>query len=109
MRLRRGMFAVRRLLMSRVSPLGLTHEQYIILLFLNEQHAATQNKLAQRSYTNPNTVKDILNRLEAEECVLVSGLAIPPPRSPDGRSCRAAGHRGTSRERPAATIAWTVG
>jgi len=68
-RLRRATFATRRLLMSRLTPLGFTHEQYVVLLFLGEQHGATQNELAQRSFTNPNTVTDILNRLEADGLV----------------------------------------
>lgn len=81
-RLRRATFALRRLLMSRLGPLGFTHEQYVILLFLNEQDAVTQSELAKRSFTNPNTVKDILNRLEAD------GLVRRRPNETDRRANR---------------------
>ena len=68
-RLRRATFAVRRLLMSRIAPLGVTHEQYLILLYLAEQDGITQNELARRSFTNPNTITDILRRLESDGAV----------------------------------------
>lgn len=81
-RLRRGTFALRRLLMSRIAPLGFTHEQYVVLLCLGEQDAVTQNELAQRSFTNANTVTDIVNRLEAD------GLVRRVAHERDGRAYR---------------------
>jgi DNA-binding MarR family transcriptional regulator len=65
LRIRRAMFALRRLLMSRLAPLGVTHEQYLILLYLDEEDGITQKELARRSFTNPNTVTDIVRHLEA--------------------------------------------
>lgn len=79
-RLRRATFALRRLLMSRLSPLGFTHEQYMILLYLGEQEAMTQRQLARRSHTDPNTVTSILKRLEAD------GLVRRMPHESDGRA-----------------------
>jgi len=79
-RVRRAMFALRRLLMSRLAPLGFTHEQYVLLLFLGEQDGITQIELAQRSFTNPNTVTAILNRLEAD------GLVKRVDHEDDGRA-----------------------
>lgn len=66
-RLRRAAFALRRLLMSRLADEYLTHEQYLILLYLGEQPAISQNELARRTFTNPNTLKDILNHLQSLE------------------------------------------
>ena len=81
-RLRRATFALRRLLMARIAPLGFTHEQYAVLLCLGEQHAVTQSELSQRSFTNPNTVTDIINRLEAD------GLVLRVAHERDGRAYR---------------------
>lgn len=59
------MFSLRRVLMSRL-PDGCTHEQYVLLVYLDQEDGITQRDLAERSYTNPNTVTAILKRLEAD-------------------------------------------
>lgn len=81
-RIRRAMFALRRLLVSRLAPLGFTPEQYMVLLHLGELQGSTQIELAQRSFTNPNTMSDILRRLEA------AGLVRRVPHEQDGRALR---------------------
>ena len=81
-RLRRATFALRRLLTSRLTPLGVSHEQYLLLAHLGEHDSITQAELARLTCTDGNTVTDNLRRLEAEALV----RRFPDPE--DGRALR---------------------
>lgn len=62
--LRRAYYSMRRRLTDELAPLGLTAEQYSVIYVLEERESLPQQAIAERLFSDPNTVVGILRRLE---------------------------------------------
>ena len=63
---RRAYFALRRRIAADLVPLGLTAEQYSVIFVLDTDAGLRQRDIAERLYSDANTITSILRRLEQQ-------------------------------------------
>jgi DNA-binding MarR family transcriptional regulator len=80
MRLRVAYLALHRRTNAVLSPLGLTADQFVLLTSLARGEGVTQKELVGRTGSDPNTMSEMLARLEAK------GLVERRPHAEDGRA-----------------------
>lgn len=91
--LRRAWFSLNQGFRQRVSPLGITPDQFTILRWLveSEQEGLTQSDLTERMASDPNTITATVRRMEG------AGLLKRAPHETDRRAKRVTilpeGHR----------------
>jgi len=56
--------AMRRWLMSRLDPLGVTYEQFVVLAHLWHKAGLSQNELAQQAFMDRTSLARMLRRME---------------------------------------------
>jgi DNA-binding MarR family transcriptional regulator len=66
MRLRVAYLAMHRRTNAELAPFGLTADQFVLLTSLSEAEGATQKELVVRTGSDPNTMSEMLARLEAK-------------------------------------------
>jgi DNA-binding MarR family transcriptional regulator len=69
MYLRAAYVAMHRFANSRLAKIGVTSDQYVLLCVLAEGSAITQQDLARRSFSDPNTIRPMLKILESRGLV----------------------------------------
>jgi len=80
MRLRVAYLALHRRTNAELAPLGLTADQFVLLTSLADGGGVTQKELVGRTGSDPNTMSEMLARLEAK------GLVERRPHAEDGRA-----------------------
>ena len=80
MHLRRAYLSMHRRANANFASYGLTADQYVMLTALARAGSATQQELVRRCHSDPNTVRAILLRLEAQALITRDAHAT------DGRS-----------------------
>ena len=80
MALRAAYLALHRATDSRLAPLGVTADQFVLLASLSQGQALTQRELAERMSSDPSTVRAMLVLLEN------AGLIERQPHPEDGRA-----------------------
>jgi DNA-binding MarR family transcriptional regulator len=80
MRLRVAYLALHRRTNAELAPLGLTADQFVLLTSLARGEGVTQKELVGRTGSDPNTVSEMLARLEAK------GLVERRRHAEDGRA-----------------------
>ncbi len=69
MALRAAYFAVHRQTSAHLLPLGITADQFVCLLILNGRNGITQQELAARALSDPNTMRAMLLLLERKRLI----------------------------------------
>ena len=72
--------AMHRQTQSLLSTFGITAEQYVLLALLDIKDAITQQELTRRASSDPNTIRDMLVRMERH------GLVSRQPHDTDRRA-----------------------
>lgn len=82
--LRRAWFSLNQAFRQRLSPLGITPDQYTILRWLNEgdPEGLTQSEITEHMASDPNTITSTVRRMEN------AGLLERLPHESDGRAKR---------------------
>lgn len=80
MRLRVAYLALHRRTNAAFAGFGLTADQFVLLTALAEEGGATQKELVRRTGSDPNTMSEMLARLEAR------GLVLRKRHAADGRA-----------------------
>ncbi len=80
MRLRRAYMAMHRAAQKHFSSYGVTADQYVVLCLLAEQEGIRQQELAERAFSDPNTITAMLTLLEQKK------LLRRKPDKNDGRA-----------------------
>jgi DNA-binding MarR family transcriptional regulator len=80
MRLRAAYLALHRRTNAVLAPLGLTADQFVLLTALAERDGVTQKELVDRTTSDPNTMSEMLARLESK------GLVARERHAEDGRA-----------------------
>ncbi|HJZ60107.1 MAG TPA: MarR family transcriptional regulator [Gemmataceae bacterium] len=69
MRLRGAYLTFHRMANAHFEPLGVTADQFVVLTLLAEEEGLTQREIVARAYSDPNTIGEMLTRLEAKKLV----------------------------------------
>jgi DNA-binding MarR family transcriptional regulator len=69
MRLRGAYLTFHRMANARFEPLGVTADQFVVLTLLAEEKGLTQREIVARAYSDPNTIGEMLTRLEGKKLV----------------------------------------
>jgi DNA-binding MarR family transcriptional regulator len=69
MRLRGAYLTFHRTANAHFEPLGVTADQFVILTLLAEEEGLTQREIVARAYSDPNTIGEMLSRLEGKKLV----------------------------------------
>jgi DNA-binding MarR family transcriptional regulator len=69
MRLRGAYLTFHRMANAHFEPLGVTADQFVVLTLLAEEEGLTQREIVARAYSDPNTVGEMLTRLEGKKLV----------------------------------------
>lgn len=80
MRLRAAYLAMHRRTNAEFARLGLTADQFVVLTALVDGGSATQKELVRRTASDPNTMSEMLTRLEGR------GLVLRTRHAEDGRA-----------------------
>lgn len=80
MHLRTAYLALHRRTGTVVAPFGLTADQFVVLTVLSDGDALTQKELVKRTGSDPNTMSEMLARLEQR------GLILRERHATDGRA-----------------------
>jgi DNA-binding MarR family transcriptional regulator len=54
---------------AHFEPLGVTADQFVVLTLLAEEEGLTQREIVARAYSDPNTIGEMLTRLEGKKLV----------------------------------------
>lgn len=80
MRLRGAYLTFHRLANAHFGPFGVTADQFVILTLLSEEDGLTQREVVERAFSDPNTIGEMLSRLEKKK------LVRREPHPQDGRA-----------------------
>src|SRR5262249_8110945 len=69
MRLRGAYLTFHRMANAHFEPLGATADQFVVLTLLAEEEGLTQREIVARAYSDPNTIGEMLTRLEGKKLV----------------------------------------
>jgi DNA-binding MarR family transcriptional regulator len=69
MRLRGAYLTFHRMANAHFEPLGVTADQFVVLTLLAEEEGLTQREIVARAYSDPNTIGEMLARLEGKKLV----------------------------------------
>ena len=69
MRLRGAYLTFHRMANAHFEPLGVTADQFVVLTLLAEEEGLTQREIVARAYSDPNTIGEMLTRLEGKKLV----------------------------------------
>jgi DNA-binding MarR family transcriptional regulator len=69
MRLRGAYLTFHRMANAHFEPLGVTADQFVVLTLLAEEEGLTQREIVARAYSDPNTIGEMLTRLERKKLV----------------------------------------
>jgi DNA-binding MarR family transcriptional regulator len=69
MRLRGAYLTFHRMANAHFEPLGVTADQFVILTLLAHEKGLTQREIVARAYSDPNTIGEMLSRLEGKRLV----------------------------------------
>jgi len=69
MRLRGAYLTLHRTANAHFEPLGVTADQFVVLTLLAEEEGLTQREIVARAYSDPNTIGEMLTRLEGKKLV----------------------------------------
>jgi DNA-binding MarR family transcriptional regulator len=69
MRLRGAYLTFHRMANAHFEPLGVTADQFVVLTLLAEEERLTQREIVTRAYSDPNTIGEMLTRLEGKKLV----------------------------------------
>jgi DNA-binding MarR family transcriptional regulator len=69
MRLRGAYLTFHRMANAHFEPRGVTADQFVVLTLLAEEEGLTQREVVARAYSDPNTVGEMLTRLEGKKLV----------------------------------------
>jgi DNA-binding MarR family transcriptional regulator len=69
MRLRAAYLGLHRRTNAALAPFGVTADQFVVLTAIAERGGLTQKELARRTGSDPNTMSEILIRLETRELI----------------------------------------
>ncbi len=82
MGLRAAYLTMHRRANAVLAPFGLTADQFVLLTALAEEDGVTQKELARRASSDPNTLSEMLGRLQRR------GLVVRERHADDGRALR---------------------
>ncbi len=69
MRLRGAYLTFHRWANAHFEQLGLTADQFVVLTLLAEEDGVTQREVVERAFSDPNTIGEMLTRLEKKKLV----------------------------------------
>jgi DNA-binding MarR family transcriptional regulator len=69
MRLRGAYLTFHRMANAHFAPFGVTADQFVVLTLLAEEDGLTQREIVARAYSDPNTIGEMLTRLEGKKLV----------------------------------------
>jgi DNA-binding MarR family transcriptional regulator len=69
MRLRGAYLRFHRMANAHFEPLGVTADQFVVLTLLAEEDGLTQREIVDRAHSDPNTIGEMLTRLEGKKLV----------------------------------------
>jgi DNA-binding MarR family transcriptional regulator len=67
MRLRGAYLTFHRMANAHFEPFGVTADQFVVLTLLSEEEGITQREVVDRAFSDPNTVGEMLARLEKKK------------------------------------------
>jgi DNA-binding MarR family transcriptional regulator len=69
MRLRGAYLTFHRMANAHFEPFGVTADQFVVLTLLAEKEGVTQREVVERAFSDPNTIGEILARLEKKKLI----------------------------------------
>ncbi len=69
MRLRGAYLTFHRFANAHFEPFGMTADQFVVLTLLAEEGGLTQREVVARAFSDPNTIGEMLTRLEKKKLV----------------------------------------